>query len=317
MNETLIANLFEEFLGKPKKHNMESGQISFDCPSCSEANHMPDGDGKGNLEINYNKNVFKCWVCEQTNNTHGHIGKLFNLYGNYPLKKRYFLLRPEAIDNSVEKKFVTPKLPEGFKKLSESKPTDYMVTKIKDYLYQRGITDDIIEEFEIGYTLVGKFANRLIFPSYDKNYNLNFFTTRIFEKRSRQPKYLNPELEKEQIIFNEHKINYDATIYLVEGVTDHIVIPNSIALLGKKMTNKILNELQEKANSFVVIVLDGDAYENAVEIYKQLNFGRLSRRLRVTFIPKKYDPSKIFEKLGRSGICKLLRNSRPLSYNEL
>jgi hypothetical protein len=44
-------------------------------------------------------------------------------------------------------------------------------------------------------------------------------------------KYINPKAEKQEIIFNIGKLNLDATIYLVEGVTDHIVTPNSIPLL--------------------------------------------------------------------------------------
>jgi hypothetical protein len=50
-------------------------------------------------------------------------------------------------------------------------------------------------------------------------------------KRNNKLKYINPKAEKQEIIFNIGKLNLDATIYLVEGVTDHIVTPNSIPLL--------------------------------------------------------------------------------------
>jgi hypothetical protein len=66
-------------------------------------------------------------------------------------------------------------------------------------------------------------------------------------------KYINPKAEKQEIIFNIGKLNLDATIYLVEGVTDHIVTPNSIPLLGKVISSDKL--LHDKAQGLIVILL--------------------------------------------------------------
>ena len=53
----LIVEILEGILGEPKNHYENKGQISFDCPVCShEIKGLDKGDGKGNLEINYNKN---------------------------------------------------------------------------------------------------------------------------------------------------------------------------------------------------------------------------------------------------------------------
>jgi DNA primase len=73
--------------------------------------------------------------------------------------------------------------------------------------------------------------NRIIIPSYDLNGDLNYFIARWYPKEYNKLKYINPKAEKQEIIFNIGKLNLDATIYLVEGVTDHIVTPNSIPLL--------------------------------------------------------------------------------------
>ena len=77
------------------------------------------------------------------------------------------------------------------------------------------------------------------------------------------------EAEKQEIIFNEHKINFYSTIYLVEGATDHIVTPNSIPLLGKYISPKLLELLHDNAMSYIVIVLDDDAEVNAITEPKQ------------------------------------------------
>jgi hypothetical protein len=68
---------------------------------------------------------------------------------------------------------------------------------------------------------------------------------------------------------------------------------------------------------YIVIVLDDDAYEDAKNIYRELNFGDLRDRIRIVKCPEGYDPSKIFEKLGHKGIFKLLKNARKLKDSEI
>lgn len=314
----LLVDILENFLGEHRKHNEDSGQIAFDCPACSAEKGMPDGDGKGNLEINYNQGMFRCWSCHDTNNMHGPIIKLLKKYATPTLLRNYLLIKPDT-DIELSKQHIIPdlELPEGYKKLSECTDKDYKSTQAKYYLYNRGITDDIIAEFEIGYTYRGKFFNRIIIPSYDSTGKLNYFIARWFSSDKTKLKYLNPDAEKKEIIFNEGKINWDATIYLVEGATDHIVTPNSIPLLGKYIPPQLLEMLHDKEPPNIVIVLDDDAYEDAKNLYQELNFGNIRGKIKIVRPPEGYDPSKIFEMLGKKGIVKLLMTARVLSEKEL
>jgi len=300
-----ITSILESFLGEPRKHNEDSGQISFDCPACSDDKGMPEGDGKGNLELNYNRDVFKCWVCKDINHMSGSITRLIKIYGTAKNLRDYRLFKPDAAMFGP-RKHIDIKLPEGFKLLKNCTHKDFKYTLAMNYLSSRGITADIIEKFDIGYTTKGTFFNRIIIPSYDEDGKLNYFIARWFDKQYTKIKYLNPEAEKQLIIFNENKINWDATIYLVEGVTDHIVVPNSIPLLGKYVSDMLLEKLHDKANANIVILLDSDALEDAEFLYKKLSFGRLLGRIRICH-PPSYDPSKIHELLGRKGIIKLLK----------
>ena len=60
----LVVEILEDFLGDHKKHYEDKSQISFDCPVCSyDIKGLDHGDGKGNLEVNYYYNVYKCWAC--------------------------------------------------------------------------------------------------------------------------------------------------------------------------------------------------------------------------------------------------------------
>lgn len=314
----LLVDILENFLGDHRKHNEDSGQVAFDCPACSAEKGMVDGDGKGNLEINYNRGMFKCWSCQDTNNMHGPIIKLLKKYATPKNLRDYLLIKPDA-DLVMGKVYadVQLELPEGYKKLSESSNKDFKYGLAMSYLRERGITDEIIKDFDIGYTYRGDFFNRIIIPSYGKDGKLNYFIARWFAKEYTKVKYLNPDAEKQKIIFNELRINWDATIYIVEGVTDHIVTPNSIPLLGKYISQELLELLHDNAMANIVIVLDDDAYEDAKILYSQLNFGKLRGRIKICSPPTGFDPSKIFEKMGPKGIILLLRSARHLSDAEL
>lgn len=314
----IIVNILENFLGTHKKHNEDKCQVSFDCPACSAEKLLDGGDGKGKLEINYRKGVFKCWVCAYKNNMHGPIEKLIKKYGNGHNMRDYLLVKP---DNNYEKetyvdKEVHVQLPPEFIPLSKCSQYEPQYSFAIKYLNERGIDEEIIKEFNIGYAHEGKYRGRIIIPSYDEFGDVNFFVARSYSQYIR-PKYLNPEAEKQQIVFNHNKINFDATIYLVEGAFDHIVTPNSIPLLGKIMTYKIKMLLTENAKADIVILLDDDAYEDAVNLYKELDFGELNGRIKICKPPYGHDSSSIHEKLGKRGIIKLLKNSRRLEIEEM
>ena len=90
----IIVEILEGILGEPRKHYKDKSQISFDCPVCSyDIKGLEKGDGKGNLEINYESNVYKCWACSETNNTHGSVYKLVKQYGTKSDLKKYKLVR--------------------------------------------------------------------------------------------------------------------------------------------------------------------------------------------------------------------------------
>ncbi len=307
-----IASILEGFLGDSRKHNEDSGQISFDCPACSMEKGMPEGDGKGNLEINYDRDVFKCWVCKDTHYMSGSIIKLIKKYGNDKNLRDYKLFKPEAFLSNDDKKQIQVHLPEGFRPLKECNPKDFKYNLAMEYLRSRRITDEIIEKFNIGYTTRGTYFNRIIIPSYDSDGILNYFIARWFDKAYTKLRYINPEAEKQEIVFNEGKVNWDSTIHLVEGVTDHIVVPNSIPLLGKYMDEKLLDMLHDKAKANIVIFLDGDAVEDAIILYKKLNFGKLKGRIRIAIVSEIFDPSKIYEKFGPRGIITALKTAKKL-----
>lgn len=313
---SLLVSILESFLGDCRKNNEDTGQVAFDCPECSAEKGMYDGDGKGNLEVNYNLGKYKCWSCYETNHMHGPVMKLLKKYATPKNIRDYLLIKPDAdIVIDRQRMNVEVHLPEGYKKLSECTSRDYKAGQALAYLRKRGITDKIIKDFSIGYTFKGKYFNRIIIPSYDSEEKLNYFIARWFDKEYTKLKYLNPEAEKQEIIFNEWLINLDATIYLVEGVFESLIIPNSIPLLGKFISQQLLELLHDRAKGLVIVVLDGDAYSDGEKLYNQLNFGELRDRIRIVKTPEEYDPSLIYQKLGVKGIIKLLKSAKKIDFS--
>lgn len=276
----VILNLLEEILGEPKKANTSTHQYSYNCPVCDE------GRGKGNFEVNLDKSVYHCWSCGDTEGTHGPLGKLFDNYGNKKQKKLYLLVRPEEI-KVKEKKYKKLKLPEGYTKFKDSTPIYPIYKQALNYLNGRGITDEIIEKYQIGFCDKGDCTGRIVVPSYDKDNNLNYYVARSWGKT--KLKYKNPDSEKDKIIFNEHLIDWEQDVYLVEGVFDAFFLPNPIPMLGKHLSQYLFESLYNKAKKDIIICLDGDAWTNATKLYRELNGGVLYNRIKIVKLPKDKD----------------------------
>jgi len=278
----VLVDLLSEFLGDPHQHYESKGQISFDCPVCAEEKGLDGGDGKGNLEINYSRHVYKCWACSETYGTHGPLGKLFDQYATKGQKKVYNLIKPEELKQEDVRR---PKLrlPEGFTTFKDSNPRFIPHIEAYRYLTSRGVTDEMIEKYNIGYTVNGDFAYRIIIPSYNLDGQLNYFVARSWVPK--KMKYKNPSVPKDEIIFNEGRIDWDKDIFLCEGAFDSFFLDNSIVMLGKKMSKLLFETLYAKANKNIIICCDGDAFEDGVRVYAELNGGRLYNKIKIVKLP--------------------------------
>jgi len=273
-----VIDILEDILGDCNMHNDYKGQMSFDCPVCShEIKGLDHGDGKGNLEVNYKYNVFKCWVCAETHETHGSIYKLVKKFGNPRQLKNYLLLKPDDGEDFSKRVYKSVKLPQDFIPFKEASQGLKMTPQYKqafNYIKSRNITDLMVQMYNIGFCYKGIYENRIIIPSYDSERRINYFIARSYLNRTKM-KYKNPEAQKELIIFNEYLINWNETIYIVEGAFDSIFVPNAIPLLGKFMSDYLFNTLYEKAKGKIVIVLDPDAWNDTEKLYHKLNCGKL------------------------------------------
>jgi len=276
-----VVDILEDILGEHRQHNDYRGQISFDCPVCShDIKGLDDGDGKGNLEVNYKRGVYKCWVCAETHDTYGSLYKLLKKYGNTKQLKKYLLLKPEDDGEQPKRTFIQVRLPKEYVSFKDASLGLKMTPQYKqafNYIKKRNITDLMVQMYNIGFCYTGHYEHRIIIPSYDSENRLNYFIARSYLNDTKM-KYKNPEVDKESLIWNEHLINWDDPVYIVEGAFDSIFLPNSIPMLGKFMTQNLFNKLYDNAKK-VVIVLDPDAWEDAFRLYHKLNCGKLMGKL--------------------------------------
>lgn len=323
-----IVDIIEVILGESRRGVNYDGWTEYNCPSCA-ANDGVESDGKYNLCINYENGVYHCWKCQER----GKLSKLIRTYGSEELLRKYYdevrnlrsmkLYKFNSFGNIVNddeylKYENCVEIPKFYKKINKN---DKYAKSAIEYLTKRGITDDIIQRYNIGY--VGwsddfKNRNRIIIPSYDEFGDLNYWVGRDYSGKSKL-KYCNPKVEKTQFVFNEKYINWYDNITLVEGVFDHIVVPNSIPLLGKSIdyNHAIFKAITERSMANVNILLDDDAISDAKRMYKLLNSTSLHNRVRLIECPQGYDASLIYEKEHKRGIINLLKKSRKLDDLEL
>jgi DNA primase len=276
-----LVELLEEVLGDHGLHYPNHGQISFNCPVCD------DGRNKHNLEVNYINNVYKCWSCGDSEGTHGSLTKIFDKFGNKKQKKLYQVLKPETVVKKERSK-KTLKLPDGFTLFKDSSKVYPVRRAAINYLYGRGITDEMIEKYGIGFCDKGDHAGRIVIPSYNSKGELNYYIARSWDPMSRA-KYKNPKEEKDKIIFWESLIDWNKDFYLVEGAFDGLFLDNSIPMLGKHMSELLFETIHKKAKGEVTICLDADAWTNAVKLYHELNGGDLWGKIKLIKLPEDTD----------------------------
>lgn len=296
-------------MGDCRGHNHYKHQLRYDCPECSAEKNMPEGDGKGNLEVNYVYNSYNCWACGSTNGTHGTVLDLIKRYGSKGDLGSYYFINPTFMDYKNKQKVYKTKrshnLPEGIVKV---KKDNSKTLEAYNYLISRGVTDDIIDNYSIYYGITGEYFGRVIIPSYDKFKRINYFVGRSI-KSFHKIKYKNPDTPKETILFNQGKIDTKKIISLVEGPFDHIVTPNSLPLLGKVLYDKLFEFLYDSNPPAIFIILDEDAIKNAELIYHMLNSGKLKNKIFIVPLPIGYDPSLFVQHFGVETYHKHIKNN--------
>ena len=325
----VIREIVEGIIGNPRRET--EGWTEYNCVYCAMEKGV-ESDGKYNLALNYGdtgngKAFFHCWRC----GTSGKLSKLIKDFGSENDLLRYYNEIKNIRESSlftvnfgedkldiVNEDFV--ELPNDFRTLQKN---DRYSKDAFDYLYGRGLDDKIIRKFNIGYVPYWSkdkvMSSRIIIPSYSYWGDLNYYVARDYTGKRIYRKYNNPLIKKTNFVFNEKKVNWYENVTLVEGAFDHIVVPNSIPLLGKTLKSDYATyaEVVNKAMANVNIFLDDDAVDDAVKIYRLLDSTRLKGKVRIIQCPDGYDASDIYQKYKSKGIIEVMRTAKKLDEFDL
>jgi len=238
----------------------------YSCPYCEHH--------KKKMSVNFSINSFKCWVCDARGKN---IYRLVRKFGNYKQRQKYLELQgrldlSEFDDvfnemNDIEEKQVID-LPAEFISLCNKHLPLSSQTPL-DYLRGRGLSKNEILKWKIGYCRKGKYAGRIIIPSFNDNGDCNYFIARSYVGHGRR--YLNPPCGRD-IVFNELNIDWDEPVIIVEGVFDAIVAgDNAIPILGSTLRedSKLFQAIAIH-DTPVYIALDPDAEKKAHWIIRSL-----------------------------------------------
>lgn len=298
----LLLGALESVLGK--MYPRARGNFAAHCPFCQHR--------KPKLEINLNENSpyfghWECWVCRTRGRSIRSLVKHLNLSKAEANNILQFVQKTREIDTEEQKTVV--RLPDEFVPLELASSTSAYAKKVKSYLYSRGLTDIDFMRYGLGYCMKGKYADRVIIPSYDSNNCLNYFTGRSLIPGSYQ-RYVNPECSKD-IIFFENLINWNEPVLLCEGPFDAMALKrNCTCLLGKNISKTLMKKILENPVPEIYIILDKDARKHALEICE--DFLKLGKK--VFFIePSEKDPSEE----GFRKVTEQVQQAKELTFSSL
>jgi hypothetical protein len=286
--------ILTEVFGEPLHQGRE---YLFSCPSadCKQ-------DGKKKLSVNFEKEKFQCWRCGYAGRN---LDKLFFDYAPNFLEA-WQLACGKKIISSLEEirqliinegKKDIPEYDDGYLKiisdirnqLKENR-TDLIVEAEKSifsqiarrYMFQRGFDELDLLKYQVRFCFTGELAERVIVPSFDLEGNINYFVARSWS--SNWKRYQNPEVPKQNIIFNEFFVKWDKEIVLTEGVFDAMKLgmEHAIPLLGSSFSedSRLFKKILEHSPK-IILALDDD---EVGKIYKILT----GHGLKVVFFNKLY-----------------------------
>lgn len=299
MQETarLVLGLLHNVLGRSKPST--KGNHAFHCPFCKH--HKPK------LEIDPKLGVWHCWVCNEKGRTPVSLLKKMQAAAEQISEmRRYF---PGGKGEALEKTYESVKLPSEFLPLVGVQKK-LAARQAKAYLQKRGLTEDDIIKYNIGYCERGKYANSVIVPSYSKNGQLNYFISRSFEAEPGR-KYNAPSCNKNELIGLEYYINWKVPVILCEGIFDAIALKrNAVPLFGKTIPRALMLKLVENDVKTVYLALDNDALKQSIEYaQKLLDHGKDVYLIELDG----KDPSDI----GFENITKYLHRAKQLTFGDL
>lgn len=248
LSNSVKEKILERFDFEPKD---KINYFLVRCPSCG---HKEAFIYKDSERIICNRRN-KCSYSESIWNLSKDILKdkdvvemLYKEYGNDNLKIKNLIEVSEKIE-----------IPEGMKFFSEQK-TGIMRDRAYNYLRNRGIEDEVINNLGYIYEPNTEFDKTIFIPFYEDG-ELVYFTTRDFTGTSDFKKYINPhKINSKMFVYNIDNIEYGGTVFIFEGVFCAMSLTDQVgtAMLSSDLGEEQAIKIRDRAPSKIVFVPDND-----------------------------------------------------------
>lgn len=224
----------------------------FWCPW--HAHHKPK------LSVNVETDAWHCWVCDRGGLS---LLRLLRFRGDTEDSREYERDLGPRKERRQTRTFAKPVMPSEFRTLTKTWSSPYYRHAMA-YVFGRGLTEEDIWRYKLGYCEDGEYANKVVFPSFDADGELNFVIGRSIYQQGKP--YHHGEFDKD-IVFNEYLVDWRKPITLVEGVFDAVVAgKNAIPRLGSSLheDSKLFAKLLKAPD--IYLAFDTDAKEKQHEI---------------------------------------------------
>ena len=172
------------------------------------------------------------------------------------------------------------------------------------YLYERGLDDEDIDKWGIGYD---SFSNRIVFPLYDRYNNIIGFNKRVIYDDKNEAKYKNSKnskvFSKSNYLYGIHLLdtNY-GNIFITEGSFDVILgtkygVKNLMASLGTSFTEKHAEIIANLKLTPIIVFDSDDAGQSSTKKVLEY-FSKLNIYCKVVVLPKGKDLYDMARELG-------------------
>ncbi len=181
------------------------------------------------------------------------------------------------------------------------------------FLSSRGIYFEDIFNYNLLTAHWGKYKGRLIIPLMENNVIRYFVSREMLDKG----KYLNPLIDRKDLLLYYLGTENKMRLYIVEGAFDGISLNklgrSVLMLLGSSISEVQLEKIEKIGFKEAVVFLDGDIPHKAVQMCKKIScFGIPTK---VIMVSKDDDPNSIYVD-DRQYLHKLLSTPKELTFQD-
>lgn len=321
---------------------------------CDMSSHPIDDDGSVDSTASFTicpqKELWHCFGCGAHGDRFEYISQKFNITHIESIHMcadiEGFDLNPYYVELTVEEKIII----NLFNENNDARDIAYnnllLSDKALDYLHSRGITDESIDTFKLGYAppigdgdifanipnnkqlqldRKNQFNDAILFPINDPMGRMRYFQARPFISPSGM-KYIggddtHPLFNKEERMFGfdiakRKLIKYNGRLVGVEGAPDAIACVqqgiNAVGILGTAINQETFNMLDRYRVSEFILLLDGDkaGRDKALKDSEKYLSIQTNVKLKVAVVPEDgLDPEEYINKYGADGLIDTIDNA--------